>query len=76
MKSGGMTKSRGRCVKACAGKDFFVLIFCYFFIKEYGEALLSTLKKQTTAKNVIGLCDYEQTDAHISTTLVNRTNAS
>ncbi|WP_256538377.1 hypothetical protein [Mucilaginibacter aquariorum] len=31
---------------------FADLIFCYFLIKQYGEALLSTLKKQTTTKNV------------------------
>jgi len=28
------------------------LIFCYFLIKQNGEALLSALKKQTRAKKV------------------------
>jgi len=33
------------------GKDFFGLLFGYFASKVNGAALLSTLKKQPTAKN-------------------------
>jgi hypothetical protein len=32
-------RKAGQKVKACAGKLFSVLIFCFFFIKEKEEAL-------------------------------------
>jgi hypothetical protein len=34
LKSVGPTKNRGRCVKARAGKDFFVLIFCFLLYQD------------------------------------------
>jgi hypothetical protein len=44
----GADKKPGPMGKGLCGKDFFVLIFCYFFIKE----------------KVIGRCGYEQTNVH------------
>ena len=54
-----LTVYAGLCSKLLKGKGpvrqksiSIGLIFCYFWIKPNGEALLSTYKKQITAKKV------------------------
>jgi len=62
-KERGTDEKPGPMGRACAGKDFFVLNFCFFFFKkkEVASAAMSrlTFNKNTALSNVSGYLSFK-----------------